>query len=307
MRSSFTMKRDQLDGVVTLLCVARLRSFRAAAAELGLSPSAVSQIVRGLEARAGVALLTRTTRSVGLTEAGKRFLERAAPAVGELAAAFDSARSLGDKASGLLRLNAPRAVIPFVIEPILEGFCTAYPDVQVEIHAADHMSRIIDEGFDAGVRMGEAVEADMVTVRLTPAFGFGVFGAPSYFERHGRPRKPEDLRAHACINYRSGDGSLYRWQFLKKGQPLEMAVQGSVIVNDPVLNLSAAVKGLGLAYAAEPLAAEHVRQGRLERVLASSCPGTPGFFLYFPSRHQALPKLRVFIDYVRKHLKVSPP
>ncbi|NTX66130.1 LysR family transcriptional regulator [Myxococcus sp. CA051A] len=307
MHPGFTMKKDQLDGVMTLLSVARLRSFRAAATELGISPSAVSQIVRALEARAGVALLTRTTRSVGLTEAGRSFLERATPAVDELLAAFDSARSLGGKASGLLRLNIPRAVIPHVIEPILAGFCAAHPDVRIEIHAADHLSRIVDEGFDAGVRLGEFVEADMVTVRLTPPFGFAVFGAPAYFERHGRPRKPEDLRAHTCINYRSGDGSLYRWQFQRKGQPLEIAVQGTVIVNDSALNLNAAVKGLGLAYAAQPLAAEHLRAGRLERVLASFCPDTPGLFLYFPSRLQAMPKLRAFIDYSRKHLKVSAP
>src|SRR5215217_7551233 len=182
MRAGFTMQKDQLDGVMVLLSVARLRSFRAAATELGISPSAVSQIVRALEARAGVALLTRTTRSVGLTEAGRSFLERAAPAVEELLAAFDSARSLGGKASGLLRLTVPRAVIPHVIEPLLPGFCAAHPDVRIEIHAADHLSRIVDEGFDAGVRLGELVEADMVTVRLTPPFGFAVFGAPGYFE-----------------------------------------------------------------------------------------------------------------------------
>ncbi|MCE9671769.1 LysR family transcriptional regulator [Myxococcus stipitatus] len=301
------MKRDPLDGVMTLLTVARLRSFRAAATELGVSPSAVSQTVRTLEARAGVALLTRTTRSVGLTEAGQRFIERAAPAIDEVLAAFDSARALGGKARGLLRLTVPRAVIPHVIEPLLPGFCAAYPEVQLEVHAADHLSHIVDEGFDAGIRLGENVEADMVAVRLTPPFGFAVFGAPAYFERRGRPRKPEDLRSHTCINYRGADGSLYRWQFSRKGQALDLAVQGSVIVNDSALNLSAAVKGLGLAYAAEPLAAGYVRQGQLERVLASYCPGTPGLFLYFPSRLQALPKLRAFIDYAREHLEPPEP
>lgn len=177
MRSRFTMTHDLLDGVVAVLRVAERRSFRAAAEELGISPSAISQIVRTVEARAGAPLLARTTRSVGLTEAGRRFIERAAPALSEIGAAFDAANAAGGRAEGLLRLTMPRAVVPHVIEPLLEGFCEAHPDVQLEIHAEDQMTQIVDEGFDAGIRLGELVEADMVSVHLTPSFAFAVVGS----------------------------------------------------------------------------------------------------------------------------------
>lgn len=304
MKKPFTIGRDQLDGVIAVLRVAERRSFRAAAEELGVSPSAISQTIRGLEARLGVALLTRTTRKVGLTEAGQRFVERARPAVAEVLAAFDAAQSLGEEVSGLLRLNMPRALVHFLAEPILMEFQTAHPALQIEIFADDSLANIVAEGFDAGIRLGELLEADMVAVRLTPPFKFSVVGAPAYFARHGRPQRPEDLHHHACIGTRqTPQGPIYRWEFVDGNRAFDMAVAGPVIVNSGGLNLMAAELGIGLAYTAAPAVQEQVAAGVLEPVLEEFCPGTPGLFLYYPSRAQALPKLRAFIQFVHDKLR----
>ncbi|WP_342239538.1 LysR family transcriptional regulator [Inquilinus sp. OTU3971] len=304
MKKPFTIERSQLDGVIAVLRVAERRSFRAAAAELGVSPSAISQTIRGLEARLGVALLTRTTRKVGLTEAGQRFVERARPALAEILAAFDAAQSLGEEVTGLLRLNMPRALVHFLAEPILMEFQTAHPALQIEIFADDSLANIVAEGFDAGIRLGELLEADMVAVRLTPPFKFAVVGAPAYFSRHGRPQRPEDLHRHACIGTRhTPQGPIYRWEFVDGNRAFDMAVAGPVIVNSGGLNLMAAELGIGLAYTAAPAVQEQVAAGVLEPVLEEFCPGTPGLFLYYPSRAQALPKLRAFIQFVHDKLR----
>lgn len=304
MKKPFTIERGQLDGVIAVLRVAERRSFRAAAEELGVSPSAISQTIRGLEARLGVALLTRTTRRVGLTEAGQRFVDRARPAVAEILSAFDAARSLGEEVTGLLRLNMPRSLVPFLAEPILTEFGAAHPALQIEIFAEDGLTNIVAEGFDAGIRLGELVEADMVAVRLTPAFQFAVVGAPAYFARHGRPQRPEDLQRHACIGTRSTpQGPIYRWQFVEGSRAFDMAVAGPLIVNSGGLNLMAAEMGVGLAYTAAPAAQEQITAGLLEPVLEAFCPGTPGLFLYYPSRAQALPKLRAFVQFVHDTLR----
>jgi len=305
MKPSFTIHRDQFDGVVALLRVAERRSFRAAAVELGVSPSALSQIIRNLEARAGVPLLARTTRKVGLTEAGQRFLEHARPAVDELMTAFESAQALGDQVTGLLRLNVPRTVIPFIAEPILRDFCAAHPAVEVEIFAEDQLTNIVEDGFDAGIRLGELVEADMVAVRLSPPFKFAVVGSPQYFERHGRPRTPEDLRQHRCIRSRRRSGNaIYRWEFEHDARTIEVEVSGPVIVNDYALNVAAAATGLGLSYTAVPIAQSHIARGELETVLDEFCPRSSGLFLYYPRRAQAFPKLRVFVEFVRRRLSL---
>jgi DNA-binding transcriptional LysR family regulator len=304
MKKPFTIGRDQLDGVIAVLRVAERRSFRAAAEELGVSPSAISQTIRGLEARLGVALLTRTTRKVGLTEAGQRFVDRARPGVAEVLAAFDAAQSLGEEVTGLLRLNMPRSLVPFLAEPILMDFRTAHPALQIEIFAEDGLTNIIAEGFDAGIRLGELVEADMVAVRLTPPFRFSVVGSPSYFVRHGRPLRPEDLRHHACIGTRNTpQGPIYRWEFVEGNRAFDMAVAGPVIVNSGGLNLMAAEMGVGLAFTAAPAAQDQIAAGLLEPVLEEFCAGTPGLFLYYPSRAQALPKLRAFIQFVHDKLR----
>lgn len=301
------MRRDQLDGVVTFLRVAEHRSFTAAAAELRVTPAAVSHAIKQLEARIGVALFARTTRDVGLTEAGRRFLEHARPGFEQLNAAFEAARRLGDAPSGLLRLNVPRIALPGIIEPLLGPFHTAYPAVEIEITVEDRSVNIVEQGFDAGIRLGEMMEADMVGLRLTPPFRCAIIGAPAYLARRGRPARPEELRSHDCLQFRQGRGTLYRWEFEEAGREWEMAVPGGFTTNDAALMLSACVQGLGLAYTLEPAAAPLVAAGLVERVLEPFCPETPGLFLYFPHRAQVLPKLRAFADFAVAQLKAAAP
>lgn len=297
------MQRDLLDGVVAFLRVAERQSFTAAAAELGVSPQAVSQTIRQLEARVGVALLARTTRSVSLTEAGHRFLAEARPGAEAIASAFRAASALRDRPSGTLRLNVPRIALAGVIEPLLPGFRAAHPEVTVEVFVEDRLADIVGDGFDAGIRLGEIVDADMVAVRLTPPEPMTVVGAPDYFARNGRPTTPADLRDHSCINFRNtARGDLYRWEFAIDGREVEVAVAGGMVVNDSGLLVGSAAAGLGLAYTLTSAAAPLVAQGRLEQVLQPFCPDTPGFFLYFPSRSQVLPKLRAFIDHAKSVL-----
>src|SRR6516164_11334042 len=206
MKQNFTVRQGALDGVEVFLSVAQHRSFRRAAAELGVTPSAISQAVRALEARVGAALFIRTTRSVGLTEAGERFLLRARPAFEELVAASEVARDLGQRPAGLLRLSVPRAVVPLLLEPLLASFCQAYPEVEVEIAVSKEVVDLAAEGFDAGIRLGQLVAADMVAVPMTPPFRLVVVGSPSYFSWHKRPRHPDDLRQHACLRWRRSTG-----------------------------------------------------------------------------------------------------
>ncbi len=299
------MRRDQLDGVVAFLRVAERRSFTAAAAELGVTPAAVSHTIKQLEARIGVALFARTTRDVGLTEAGRRFLEHARPGLAQISEAFEAARRLGDAPSGLLRLNVPRVALPGIVEPVLTEFRAAYPAVEVEITVEDRSVNIVEEGFDAGIRLGEMIEADMVGVRLTPPFRCAIVASPAYLARRGRPVRPEELRVHDCINFRQGRGTLYRWEFEEGGREWEMAVPGPFATNDGALMMAACVQGLGLAYTLEPVAAPLVEQGLLKRVLEPFCPETPGFFLYFPHRAQVMPKLRAFADFAVERLRGS--
>ncbi|HZP66705.1 MAG TPA: LysR family transcriptional regulator [Rudaea sp.] len=299
MKQRYTIQRGALDGVEAFLRVAERRSFRAAAADLGVTPSAVSQAVRALEARVGIALFTRTTRSVGLTEAGERFRERAQPAFQEIVAARTAASDLGAKPSGLLRLAVPRAVVPVVLRPLLASFCAAYPDVAVEIAASAELVDLAKEGFDAGIRMGEFIATDMVAVRLTPAFRFIVVASPDYLARMGRPRTPSDLAAHACVRLRRSSGVLANWRLQDGGNPVELAVSGPLVVHDFPSMLDAALAGVTLAQVPEPIAQEHIRAGRLKEVLAKYSPTTLGVFLYFPDRKQVSPKLRAFIDHAR--------
>lgn len=304
MRSGFIIARDQFDGVVAFLRVAELRSFRAAAQELGVSPSALSQIIRALEARVGVTLLTRTTRTVGMTEAGERFAEHARPAVDRLMLGFEAAQALGAEVTGLLRITMPRPLLPFFSDELLSEFCGRYPALELELFAENALTDIVAEGFDAGIRLGELLEADMVALRLTPAFRFVVVGSPGYLQLQGRPQRPADLQLHRCIrSRRASRRSIYRWEFVEDGRDIEVSVDGPLIVNDGELNIAAAVKGLGLAYAPEPIVMHHVRKGELEIVLDAYAPDSPGLFLYYPSRSQMLPKLRAFIDFARERVR----
>lgn len=303
MKLDFTKLRGSIDGLPAFLLVAERRSFKAAAQELGVSPSAVSQTIRALEQRLGVALLQRTTRSVGLTEAGERFLHWARPALEGLGQALDAVSSLAEKPSGLLRLNASRGFIGAVINDVLPTFLSANPNVQVEIWADDGLTDIVAQGFDAGFRLGESLEADMIAVRVSPPFRFSVVGSPDYFAKHGRPKEPPDLIRFPCIRFRQTTSqSIYRWEFMAGNHPVNVAINGPIIVNDSAVNIAAALNGIGLAYVAEPLVWKEIEEGSLQPVLEKFLPMTPGVFMYFPGRAQAMPKLRAFIDHMRAAL-----
>jgi DNA-binding transcriptional LysR family regulator len=299
MKQNFTVRQGALDGVEAFLNVAQHRSFRRAAAELGVTPSAISQAVRALEARVGAALFIRTTRSVGLTEAGERFLARAKPAFEELVAASAVARHLGQRPAGLLRITVPRAVVPILLQPLIASFCQAYPDIEVEIAASGELVDIAALGFDAGIRLGQFIAADMVAVRLSRPFRLAVVGSPGYLQRRHHPQRLDDLRLHACLRMRRSDGSIAPWSFVDGNRAVEAVVSGPFITNDAPTLIGAAVEGVGLAQLPEPIAAEAIRAGRLVRVLEPFAPMAPGVFLYYPGHRQILPKLRAFIDHVK--------
>jgi DNA-binding transcriptional LysR family regulator len=294
------MRADALDGLVAFALVAEQRSFTGAAATLRVTRSAVSQAVKVLETRLAVALLARTTRDVALTEAGQAFYDRVRPAIAEIIAASEAASDFGGTPAGLLRLNVPRLAVATVIAPLLPGFRAAHPAITVEVFTEDRFANIVEAGFDAGVRLGELVEKDMVSVRLTPPDRLIVIGAPSYFERRGHPAHPRDLAAHDCINFRqSSRGGLYRWEFEEAGEEFDVAVNGGVIVNDTDMKLRATIDELGLSYELESVARPFIEAGALVPTLLAYATQTPGFFLYFPARSQVLPKLRAFIDFTR--------
>ena len=299
MKQNFTVRHGALDGVEAFLSVAQHRSFRQAAAELGVTPSAISQAIRALEARVGAALFIRTTRSVGLSEAGERFHSRAKPAFEELVAASEVARDLGQRPAGLLRLTVPRAVVPILLEPLVASFCKAYPEVEVEIAASAELVDLAAGRFDAGIRLGQFIEADMIAMRLTPSFALTVVGSPDYLRRRERPERIDDLRGHACLRMRRSNGSITPWSFVNGNEAVEVVVSGPLIANDMPTLLGAAVGGLGLAQVPGPIAAGAVKAGKLVRVLERFAPTAPGVFLYYPRHRQMMPKLRAFIDHVK--------
>lgn len=303
MKLNLPIERGQLDGLVVFLRVAESRSFRLAAKQLGISPSAVSQAVRALEARIGVPLLARTTRSVGLTEAGQRLIAHVRPAVDMLATGIESTVALKSEVSGLLRINVPQGLSPLLANRLLPDFCTAYPSVKLELYAESRLIDIVAEGFDAGIRVGELVAADMVAVRLTPSFRFLVVGTPDFFREHGRPEAPQDLRRFKCIQLRMSSGATYNWEFVVDGELIAIAVNGPLIVNDVDINLRAALLGVGLAYVPEPLVLYHLANGQLEGVLREFADEEPGLVLYYPSRSQALPKLNAFVEFARSRMR----
>jgi DNA-binding transcriptional LysR family regulator len=303
MKQNFTVRQGALDGIEACLSVARYKSFRRAAADLGVTPSAISQAVRTLEARIGTALFQRTTRSVGLTEAGERFFARAKPAFEELVAASRIARDLGQRPSGLLRLAVPRAAVPILLEPLIASFCKSFPEVEVEIAASEELVDLASHGFDAGVRLGQFIAADMVTVRLTPAFPLVVVASPGYLRDHKAPRKIEDLPQHAYLRMRRSNGAIAPWSFVDGNKAVEAVVTGRIIANNYPTLLGCAIEGMGLVQVPEPVAAAALRAGRLARVLDAFAPTAPGVFLYYSSRQQMMPKLRAFIDHVKSEIR----
>ena len=300
MKRNFTVRHGALDGVEAFLAVAQHCNFSKAAAELNVTPSAVSQAIRTLEARVGAPLFIRTTRSVGLTEAGQRFLSRAKPAFEELVAASEVARDLGQRPAGLLRLAVPRAAVPIVLEPLIASFCQAYPDVEVELAASEELVDLAIGGFDAGVRLGQFIAADMIAVRLTPPFRSIIVGSPAYLARCRRPRHPDDLRRHACLRMRRSGGALALWPLDDHGRAIELAVSGPLIANDYPTLLGAAIEGIGLAQLPAPVVAGAIKSGKLVQVLEPYAPVAPGVFLYYPGHRQIMPKLRAFIDHVKQ-------
>jgi DNA-binding transcriptional LysR family regulator len=292
------MKTALLPQLQVFLAVARLRSFSGAARELGVSTSAVSQAVRQLEEELRVVLLTRTTRSVALTDVGRRLVETAGPALGQALAAISEVSAQPGETVGRLRLTVPRIGVASVIARLLPIFRERHPRIDVEVTVEERFVDIVAEGYDAGIRLTEAIERDMVQVRLTDPFRFVVVGAPEYFARHGRPERPEDLLRHECFTFRSPTtGALYAWELERGKRNWRVAVKGGVVVSqDAALLVSLAERGLGLAYVFEPMIDEQLRDGRLEAVLESYAPTVPGFFLYYPSRSQSSPALRLFVE-----------
>lgn len=302
MKQDLTIPHGALDGIEAFLRVAERRSFSAAASDLGVSPSAISQTIKGLEARVGAPLFMRTTRSVGLTQAGEMFFERAAPAYSGLAEAYEAARNLGNRPAGRLRINLMRGAIQPLFEPIIAGFCDTYPEIELEIYADDALSDLNAGGFDAGVRMGESLEADMIAVRLSGAFRFVAVAAPAYVERYGMPQRPEELRTHRCVRMRLSSGAMLPWTFVDGNREFDVPVTGPVIVNDFAGIMVAVRSGIAMGMVAEPVVHEHIERGDLKLVLGDFAPSSAGLFLYYPSRKQVMPKLRAFIDYAREYL-----
>ena len=291
-----------LPAVAAFARVAQHASFTRAAAELGVSPSALSQTVRLLEQRLGLRLLNRTTRRVGVTEAGAVFLQRVLPALEQLGAAFSELDELRGKPAGTLRLSLPRLALNMLIAPMLGEFCRAYPEIRLDTVADDRLVDLVGEGYDAGIRLGERLAQDMIAVRATREQRAAVVGSPEYFRRNPRPEVPADLHEHPCMRFRFSSGALYRWEFGRDGQEFEIDVDGPLICNDNELMIHAAKQGLGLAHVMEDLARGELERGELVRVLEDWCPPFPGFYLYYPSRAQMPLKLRVFIDFVQARL-----
>lgn len=293
--------KDDLAGIGAFLAVAEKRSFTAAAAELRVTPSAVSQNVRALEERVGVRLLQRTTRSVGLTEAGTRFLERMKPAMRAVGEAFDSLDEVRGRPAGRLRLNVPRVAFRAVIEPVLAGFMATYPELEVEIVLDDRFVDIVKEGFDAGIRIGEMLGQEMIAVPISEPLRMAVVGSPSYFARRGRPKHPRDLLAHDCITFRRmSAGDIGDWEFEERGRAITIAPRGRIVTNDSDAMLQAAIAGLGLAYTFDDEAAAMIADRRLVRVLDKYCTPFPGYFLYYPSRAHVPAKLTALVETLRQ-------
>ena len=294
------MPRADLNDLQAFRAVARERSFTRAAAQLGVSASALSQALRGLEARLGLRLLTRTTRSVAPTEAGERLLRGLGPAFDQIDAALAAIGEFREKPSGTIRITAGEHAAEAVLWPALEKLLPDHPDITVEIDVTNTLTDIVAGRYDAGVRLGEQVAKDMVAVRIGPEMRMAVVGAPSYFETRSRPKSPQDLTEHSCINLRLPTlGGLYAWEFEKGKRELNVRVEGPLVFNVTPLMLKAALAGFGLACLFEDLAQAHFAEGRLVRVLADWCPPFPGYHLYYPSRRQPTPAFALLVEALR--------
>jgi DNA-binding transcriptional LysR family regulator len=294
------MQRENFNDILAFLAVARERSFTRAAAKFGVSQSALSHTINGLEARLGLRLLTRTTRSVSPTDAGERLLLTVGHRFEEIEAELEALSEFREKPAGTIRITAIDYVADTILWPKITKFLRDYPDIKVEITVDYGLTDIVAERYDAGVRSGEQVAKDMIAVRIGPDMRMAVVGAPSYFAKRAPPTKPQDLTDHNCINLRlPTHGGLYAWEFEKGGRELKVRVDGQLIFNGTVQMLNAALAGFGLAYVPEDLAQPHVAQGRLKRVLEDWCPPFPGYHLYYPSRRHSSPAFALLVDALR--------
>ncbi len=294
------MLRENVNDLLAFLAVAREQSFTRAAAKLGVSQSALSHTIRGLEERLGVRLLTRTTRSVSPTEAGERLLQTAGPRFEEIEAQLAALSELREKPAGTIRITATEYAVDTILWPKLAKFLRQYPDIKVETIIDNGLTDIVAQRYDAGVRVGEQVAKDMIAVRIGPDIRMAVVGTPSYFRKRSEPKKPQDLIGHDCINLRlSTHGGLYAWEFEKAGRELKVRVEGQLIFNGTNQMLNAALAGFGLAYVSEGLARPHLAKGRLMRVLEDWCLPYSGYHLYYPSRRQPSAAFALFVNALR--------
>jgi DNA-binding transcriptional LysR family regulator len=294
------MVRDELSVLAAFLAVAEERSFTRAARGLGVSPSALSHAVRGLEERLGVPLLARTTRSVAPTEAGEQFIARLRPALADVRGAWDQIAGLRDRPAGRVRLIVSQLATAMVLAPRLGQFARQYPDVVLDVTTTDESRVDLVAGrFDAGIHLGEFVERDMAAVRVSRDQRTAIVGSPRYFQSHPRPASPRDLPRHRCVNFRHGSSGVYRWEFDKGKRSLTVAVTGPLIVDDVQTMIRAAMDGIGLAFALEDHVAPHLASGALVRVLEDWCPPFAGYFLYYPSRRQEPAALSALIETLR--------
>jgi DNA-binding transcriptional LysR family regulator len=294
------MIREDWGSLAAFAVVAEERSFTRAAARLGVSPSALSHTMRRLEERLHIQLLARSTRSVSTTEAGERLLARLRPAIDEISGAVEDLGRLLGRPSGHVRITASRTAARMVLAPVLRRFIERYPEIVVEVLIEPGLTDIVARRFDAGIRLGESLEKDVVAVPVTGQLRMAVVGAPQYFASHPKPSTPQDLRKHRCVNFRlPSAGTIYKWEFEKGSRKVEVGVDGPLVFDDEEMVLNAAQSGVGLAYLIEDQVASVVKAGALSRVLQDWCPPFPGFFLYYPGRRQVSPALAAFIDAVR--------
>jgi DNA-binding transcriptional LysR family regulator len=294
------MSRENLNDLKAFIAVARERSFTNAAAKLGVSTSALSHTLRGLEERLGLRLLTRTTRSVSPTQAGERLLGSIGPRLDEIDAELAALGEFREKPAGTIRITAGEHPAEAILWPALARLLPGYPDIQVEVIVDYGLTDIVAERYDAGVRLGEQVAKDMIAVPIGPQMRMAVVGAPAYFARRPQPRKPQDLTGHRCINIRlPTHGGLYVWEFKKRGRTLKVRVEGQVVFNNLALRREAVLAGFGLAYLPEDQVQRYLDDGRLIRVLEDWCAPFAGYHLYYPSRRQATPAFAVLVDALR--------
>jgi DNA-binding transcriptional LysR family regulator len=293
------MHRTDMGGLAMFIAVAEERSFTRAAAKLGVSQSALSHSIRRLEQRLDLRLLTRTTRSVAPTEAGERLIETVAPAFDEINAKIAALTDLRSHPAGSVRITTSEHAARMLLWPAIDRICSRYPAVRVELTVQSGLTDIVAERFDAGVRLGERLEQDMVAVRIGPRLRMATVGSPAYFARHGTPASPGDLAGHACINLRMVDGGLYPWEYERAGRELKVKVDGQLVLNDIDLILAAAAAGHGMAHLVEDRVAPLLADGRLVRVLQDWCEPFDGYYLYYPSRRQPSAAFTLLLDALR--------